>query len=398
MMGRSPAVYGLGFLLLIISSLGSGEVLAGPNEGPRLARGSEAQISEPENAAHEAYLKGRYYWNQRTLEAFNKSIEYFEQAIEKDPCYALAYAGVADTYILLGEYGLISMRETYPKAKAAALRALAIDERLAEAHNSLAFIRWYYEFDWLAAEREYKRAIELNPNYSVAHHQYGEYLGTMGRFEEAAVELKRAQELEPTALAMKAVEGWIYLFDRKYNKAIEQLQKAIAVDPDFPLPHFYLGRAYLITGKFEEGIAELEKLAVIYKRNAFTLAALGYAYAVAGRTDDARELLAELKERAKQKYTSPYWVVFAYVGLGEKDEAFEWLEKSYEDHWGHLAILKVNPFFDSLRSDPRFADLLRRVGIPKDEHVVPNVRKGSIAGGEWASYGPAPAWSCAAAE
>jgi len=312
--------------------------------------------------AYQLYLKGRFYWNKRTGEALKKAIEYFQQAIEKDPNYALAYAGLADAYGLLPAYSAGAPQDIFPKAKAAAKKALELDETLAEAHTSLAKVLFY---DWNLAEsnREFQRAIELNPNYATAHQWYGNgNLRVMGRFDEAIAEMKRAQELDPLSLVINSDVGLTYISARQYDQAIEQLRKTTELDQGFYYAHWNLGRAYEMKGSLREALAEYRKARQLTD-DPRTLAMLGHGLAVSGKRDEALRTLDQLKEMAKQRYVSAYSFAIVYVGLGEKDEALQWLERDYQDRDFELTSLKVDPLLDSLRSDPRFADLVRRVGL-----------------------------------
>jgi serine/threonine protein kinase/tetratricopeptide (TPR) repeat protein len=311
--------------------------------------------------AYQDYLRGRYWWNKRTEEGLNKGIEYFQQAIDKDPAYALAYAGLADSYSMLANFANVPAKEAFPKAKDAAQKALEIDDTLAEAHTSLAFIRTAYDWDWPGAEREFQRAIALNPSYATALTFYGGALWEMGRPEEAVAELKRAVELDPLSLIANTVLGTAFYMARQNDQAIEQERKTLELDPNFILAHLYLGQAYLQKSMYKEGIAEFEKLLAISPGNPGGLSNLGYAYAVAGRRQEAQKVLDKLNELSKQKYVPAASRVIIYAGLGEKDKAFEWLEKGYEDR--SIFSIKVDPTLDSLRSDPRFADLLRRMNL-----------------------------------
>ncbi len=318
-----------------------------------------------ENAeAYRFYLKGRYYWNKRTPESLNKGIEYFQQAIDNDPSYALAYAGLADSYSLLGSTtGGLSPRENFPKARAAALKALEIDDALAEAHAALALVRLRYDWDWPAAEREIKRAIELNPNYATTYQWYANYLAIMGRLDEAIAEEKRAQELDPLSLNINTIVARRFYDARQYDQAIEQCQKTLEMDPNFAQAHFTLGQAYEQKTRYEEAIAALTKATTLSPSNPFHVSALGHAYAVSGQKSEAMKILDQLNELSQRRYVSPHEIAIIYAGLGEKEQAFAWLEKAYADRSWRLPFLKVEPRFDSLRSDPRFADLVRRVGL-----------------------------------
>ena len=314
--------------------------------------------------AYQLYLKGRFYWNKRTGEALKKSIEYFNQAIEKDPSYALAYAGLGDAYSLLPGYGGDSPRESFPKAEAAARRAVELDDTLAEAHTSLAQVL-IEEWNLPDSNREIQRAIALNPNYPTAHHWYGcNNLLVMGRFDEAIAEGKRAQELDPLSLIINADLGYDYIYARQYDKAIEQLRKTIEMDQSFYYAHRLLGQAYELKGSFPEALAEYQKARQL-SDDPLVLALLGHAYAASGRRDEALKTINELTEIARQRYVSAYSVAIIYAALGDKDQALNWLEKGYQERATKMAFLKIEPFFDNLRSDPRFADLVRRVGLPQ---------------------------------
>jgi serine/threonine protein kinase/tetratricopeptide (TPR) repeat protein len=315
--------------------------------------------------AYQLYLKGRYYWNKRTEEGFKKGIEYFQQAIEKDPNYALAYAGLADSYALAGmPLSPMSPSERMAKAKAAALKALEIDDTIAAAHTSLAYIEHRFDWDWRGAEKEFKRAIELNPNYATAHQWYAFFLATMGRMDEAIAEAKLAQQIDPLSLVMNAALGRVYHFARQYDRAIDQFRKTIEMDPNFASAHFDIAASYVEKRMYTEAIAEYQKVLAISGRNLTYLSELGWAHARAGNTLEAMKILNQLKEISRQSYVPPFAFAFIYIGLGDKDHAFTWLEKDYEQRDNTMVFLKAEPIFDPLRSDPRFADLLRRIGLP----------------------------------
>ncbi|MGI8897951.1 MAG: winged helix-turn-helix domain-containing tetratricopeptide repeat protein [Pyrinomonadaceae bacterium] len=324
--------------------------------------------------AYQAYLKGRYFWNKRTEEGYKRAIEYFEQALERDPRYAQAYAGLADSYALLGSMGnaVLPRSEAMPRARVAAEKALLIDETLAEAHASLAFVRMHYEWDWPGAEREFKRAIELNPSYATAHHWYAYYLVARGRTDESLAEIKRAQEIDPLSLIINTDVGEMYFFARQYDRAIEQCKKTLELDPEFNLAVRHLGWTYLQKGMHKEAIAELERSVSLSEGRRDSTALLGYAYAVAGKREEAKKVLAELKEIAKRSYVAPFELSLVYTGLNEKDQAFAWLEKAYDERSGSLILLNVDPASDGLRSDPRFADLVRRVNAKHETHPINN--------------------------
>ncbi len=313
--------------------------------------------------AYELYLQGRYYWNKRTAEGLNKGIEYFQQAIEKDPGYALAYVGLAESYAVLSFYGDTDPKESFPKAKAAATSALQLDEMLGEAHASLGFVHMVYDWDWSGAEKEFKHAIEFNPNYASAWHWYGWHLTAMGRFDEAAAKLKRAQELEPLSQIIGTSLGEMYYYARQYDRAIEQLLKTLQIEKNFAQARMALGRCYLQKGDFSRAIAELSQARAISGETAMNSGNLGYAYAVSGQREQARKMLGEIREMAKQHYVSSYYVALIYVGLGEKDQGLEWLSKAQQEGSEQRLTLKVDPRLDSLRSDPRFQELLRNIGF-----------------------------------
>jgi TolB-like protein/DNA-binding winged helix-turn-helix (wHTH) protein len=331
-----------------------------PHERIQLA--SSGQIN-PE--AHEAYLKGRFFWNKRTEQPLKKSIEYFEQAIEKEPRYALAYVGLADSYSILAQWDFLPPHEAYPKARAAATKALEIDEGLGEAHASLALVKQWYDWDFVGAERKYTRAIELNPNYAHAHHWYSELLGEMRRHEEAIAEIRKARGLDPLSLIINCIVGETFRFARRYEQALEQYRKTLEMDPNFAGTHEFLGRAYVEMGEYEKAISELRKGVALSGGSLGIIAELGHAYAVAGKRREAFQILRELKDASKRRYVSPFLMALIYTGLGEKDQGFLWLEKAYEDRSNLMSSLNVDPRFDPLRSDPRFQDLMRRIGLPQ---------------------------------
>lgn len=312
--------------------------------------------------AHQAYLKGRYFWNKRTEEGLKKAIGYFEQAIRIDRNYAPAYAGLADSYALLNFYGALQLKEVLPKARAAAEKALEIDNTLAEAHTTLAYVKYYHDWNWSGAEREYQRAIELNPNYATAHQWYAEYLMYMERFDESLAEFKRAQELDPLSLVINTELGSPYLYMRQCDQAMKQYQKGLEMDPNFPLAVYCMGLCYEQQGMYEEAIAAYRKSKTMFGNN-WGLGALGTAYAASGRKREAREALKELIEASRQRPVSLYPIVRIETALGEKDQAFAWLEKAYKDRDERLLLLKADPYLDALRSDLRFKELLRRMNL-----------------------------------
>jgi len=312
--------------------------------------------------AYQLYLKGRFYWNKRTSETLRKSIDCFNQAIEKDPSFALAYAGLADAYGLLSGFGAASPQESLPQANAAARKAVELDDTLAETHTSLGFA-YTANWAWPDAAREFQRAIELNPNYATAHHWYSDGpLLAEGRFDDAIAEMKRAQELDPLSLIINTEVGMVYIYARQYDKAIEPLQKTIEMDHTFYFAHLNLAVAYSMKGAVREALEEYQ---IAYKLNddPTVLGLLGHFQAITGKQNEALKTLSQMTEISQRRYVPAYSVAQVYAGLGERDQAFQWLEKSYQDHATDLFLIKVDPTLDNLHSDPRFADLVRRVGL-----------------------------------
>ena len=324
------------------------------------ARLASASSVDPE--AHEAYLKGRYYWNKRTEEGIKKSLDYFQQAIARDPDYALAYSGLADAYSAGVAYGYLPGEESLPRMRAAALKAVELDDTLAEAHVSLSSISWE-KLDWLGVERELQHAIELNPNYATAHRWYSIHLAARGRHEQALVEAKKALELDPVSLPINVSVGVRFYYLRRYDQAIEQFNKTIELDPNYFHTYFWLGQVYGKNKMYDEAIAAHQKAFALSNRP-YEVAGLGFAYGAAGRRDEALNILEELEQLSKQKYVFPMSFAFVYIGLGEREQALDWLEKSFEENPGRLASISVDPWFDPLRSDPRFQSLLRRMNFP----------------------------------
>jgi TolB-like protein/DNA-binding winged helix-turn-helix (wHTH) protein/Tfp pilus assembly protein PilF len=313
--------------------------------------------------AYEAYLRGRYFWNKRTEEGMKKAIGYFEQSMGKEPNSPLAYDGLADCWLSLGWYGYLSPKEAFPRAKAAAMRALELDATLGEAHTSLAFASMNYDWDWSAAEREFRKAIELNPNYANAHHWYADYLSAVGRHEQAIAESRRALELDPLSPIINAWLGWRYFFARQYGLAIEQYLKTLEMDPTFVPAHLVLGQGYEQQSMSEKAIDELKKAVSLSGGSSLYVSSLAHAYAIAGRRSQAEMLLRQMSERAQHTYVPSFHIAIIYAGLGQKDQALVWLEKGYQERSAWMVWLKVDPRLDVLRSDPRFQDLLRRVGL-----------------------------------
>jgi len=329
-------------------------------------RASLASTHPVDPEAHEDYLKGRYYFNQRTKDALNKSIGCFQQAIARNPSYALAYSGLADAYALLGFRGRIPSKDALSRAKAAALKAIALDDTLAEPHASLAFIAETHEWDWATADREYKRALELNPADARAHHWYAGYLMYVGRFEDGISEARRARDLDPLSLPVNNALAGRLLVAGRYDEALEQVQKTLELNPHFAPAHQTLGWAYLHSGKREEAIREFQKaLQLSGTDDTEFLLDLGFAYATAGNREEARRILAKLKKLHERGLVPSGSIAILYGALGELNEAFAWLEKAYEERDPQLTYLKVpGRRFEPLRHDPRFQQLVHRIGLP----------------------------------
>ena len=327
----------------------------------------EAKLRKPQvvnPAAHDAYLRGRYYWNRGDATDIEKARGYFEEAIHDDPLYAPAYAGLADYYSVLPLYTNAAPDEVFPKAKAAVSKALELDDSLAEAHASDAYILTYYDWNWVEAEREFQRALALNPNDATVHHRYSRYLSSVGRIDDALSEIRKAQELDPLSRVIKANIGVIHYFGRQYDLAVGQLRKVLEESPDFSVAHWGMGLVYEQKGMPEEAIAELEKADALSKHGSInTIASLGHAYAIAGQKSKAQQILSEMEARTKQEPISSYQFALIFAGLGEKDKAFAALEKAFRERSTLLTYVKMDARFDPLRSDPRFADLLRRMNL-----------------------------------
>ena len=330
----------------------------------KLVQTQEVPLVKPTTsnlAAHDLYLKGRYFWNKRTGEALTKAIGYFQQAIEQDASYALAYVGLADATALLPEYGSTSAGEAWPKAKQAALKALELDGTLAEAHDVLGLIS-FYNYEWSAAEHEHRRAIELKPEYPTAHHRYALLLVATGHVEEGLAEAERARRLDPTSLIINGMAIAILNVAREYDRAIEQAQRTLELDPGFWVARMQLAGAYMGQSRYAQALAELEKLrpsAIPAIYSGF----VGYAYAVSGQRVEAQRMLAELEERSKREYVPPTAHALIFTGLGDKDQAFAWLDKALAKRDSWLVHLKPHRLFDSLRSDPRFTRLLKQMHL-----------------------------------
>jgi len=309
--------------------------------------------------AYDLYLKGRYFWNKRTPQGLEQAIDYFQQAIAKDPDNARAYAGLADSYALLSGYTTTPQSASMPEARAAAVKALQLNEGLAEAHTSLALVTENYDWDWKTAEKEYTRAIHLNPNYATAHQWYAEFLSLQGRFQEAFVESERARQLDPLSLIIASDNASILYYSRQYDRTIAQCLTVLEMEPNFPRAHLMVG-AYVEKGQFDKALADVEK----WNAGPWTLAWKAYVYGRAGKQVQARQTVARLQHLyGNNPHINPEPILWAYVGMGDKDQAFAWFERAYEDHSNVLTSLKVNPAYDALRDDPRFSELMRRVRL-----------------------------------
>jgi Tfp pilus assembly protein PilF len=316
--------------------------------------------------AYSDYLKGRFFWNKRTSDAFVKALAYFNHAIVLDPKYAHAYAGLADTYALLGSLSnaAIPRREAMPKAREAALTALQLDESLAEAHTSLAFVKMQYEWDWPGSEKEFKRALELNPNYSTAHQWYAVWLIARGSPPAALEEEGRAQQADPLSMIIKTDTVQLLVYSEQCDEAIQQALRALELDPAFLLARIYLAEAYVGKQDYPTAITELRKAVDISKGNTWVLSDLARTYALTGQRDKAQVILRDLLNVAKGREDMTLEVAKIYAALGENDQAFTWLEKAYRNRAGGLILLNPVPDFQTLHHDPRFADLDRRIGLP----------------------------------
>lgn len=318
--------------------------------------------SSPE--AYLNYLRGRQFWNKRTEEDLKKSVEFFEAALRLDPDYAQAYTGLADSYAALALLEFMAPNEAYPKAKAAVDKALTLDANLADAHTSLGLIRFQYDWDWAGAEKEFKTALEINPNYAPAHHFFADYLKAMGRFDEALVEIEKARELDPLSLAINIGVGHVLYLSHQYDKAIEEYRRAVELDPSFMATHVWFGRPYLEKGLFTQAIAELETAVRLSGESTLALAMLGHGLASAGRADEALQILEKLKERSKSQYVPSYWIAVIYNGFKDREQTVAWMWKAFEERSSWLVWSNVEPRFDWLRNAPEFAALMQAMKFP----------------------------------
>lgn len=331
-----------------------------------LARGQEdhAATRPVVPAAYEEYLRGRQLWNKRSGESISRAIGLYRSAIGRDPAEALAWAGLADAYMVRGYLSFDHPREAFPRARDAALEALRLDAELGEAHASLAYARLYYDWDFAGADVEFQRALELNPSYATGHDWYSVYLAAMGRLEEGRAQAEQARALDPLSLVIGTDVGWHWYLAREYDRAARQLESVLEVDPDFALSHFWLARVLLQQKRHPEAVSHYQQAVRLLPGSPIPLAALGHAYAVAGDVAAARRVLADLEALSRQRYVPAYAVAVIHAGVGDRDQAFRWMDVAFEErsHW--LVWLGLDPRLDPLRADPRFADLIRRVGLP----------------------------------
>jgi len=322
-----------------------------------------AKVVNPE--AYESYLKGRYFWNKRTADSLKVALAYFNQAVDEDPKNAQAYSGLADTYALLGDwqYAVMTPKEALPKAKAAAIQALELDSALGEAHNSLAFVLDGFDWDLDAGGKEFRRAIDLNPSYATAHHWFAWHLSLLGRYDEAIAEMRKAESLDPLSLIINADLAELLVLAHSSDESIQQSRKTIEMDPNFAMAHNQLGQAYLEKRMYDEAVTELQRGVQLSGGSPTCLANLARAYAASGKRNEAIKLLSDLKKRSNPSYSYGSEIATIYASLGDKDQAMNWLEKAYEERFNPGVLIR--PGFDSLRSDPRFEDLIRRIGFPR---------------------------------
>lgn len=323
--------------------------------------------------AYQSYLKGRYYWNKMTADGLRRSLEYFADAVEKDPGYALAYAGMAASYVHMEIYGFVLPSEAMPRAEAAALRAIELDATVAEAHASLGLLRMFYERDWPEAEKEFKQALRLNPSYAAAHDWFSIYLMARGRTEEALNSIRRAQELDPLSLIINTDVACALYYARRFDDSINQCRWVLETEPTFVTAHFRIGLAYEQLGRYGEAVEAFKSVIALstdntkaeamaaFKGGADARASLAHTYALSGHCEEARSILRELEAQAARAYIPPHDLAMVYSALGETDKAFEWLKVAYQERFSLLILLELDPRFDNLRADPRFTTLLSRI-------------------------------------
>jgi TolB-like protein/Flp pilus assembly protein TadD len=322
-------------------------------------------VATTNTAAFEAYLKGRYHLNKWNTGGFEKALEYFQQALEQDPSYSLAYAGLAESYSWLGLWNALPANEAYPKAKAVVSKALELDDALAEAHTTLADVKFFYDWNWDGAEKEYKRAIELNPSYAIAHNNYAFCLIALTRHDEALAEIELARQLDPISLVVNSDLGWAYYLSRQYDQAAQQFQRALELDPNLMIAHVALGQIYEQKHMLGKSMAAFEQAVSLAPDDPEAIIGLGRAYAVAGRREDALKIVARLTQQSQQNSIPSWGIATIYIGLDNKDEAIAWLEKAFADRLSVLVYIQTDPMLDPIRSDPRFQVLVRRMGFPE---------------------------------
>jgi tetratricopeptide (TPR) repeat protein len=320
------------------------------------------QTRNPE--AYVAYLRGRQLWNTRTEAGIRQAIGLFQKALDEDDTYARAYAGLADCYSTLALLEFTPPNEAYPEAKEAVGKALSLDPMLAEAHTSLGLIRFQYDWDWKGAEEEFIEALRINPSYAPAHHFFADYLKAMGRFDEALVEIGKAQELDPLNLAINTGVGHVLYLSKQYDRSIEQYKKAVDLDPNFALTHIWFGRPYLEKGMYPEAISELETAVRLSGEGTLALAMLGHGLASGGRKEDATRILDQLMERSKIRYVPSYWLAVVYNGFKDREQVLKWLRRAYEERSSWLVWCNVEPRFDWIRNDPGFTSLMQAMKFP----------------------------------
>jgi tetratricopeptide (TPR) repeat protein len=342
------------------------QAITGEIKSSLAPRGDQAQLAVPRSVnpeAHEAYLMGRFFWNKRTRDGLMTGLDYFQKAVALDPRDPLGYTGIADSFSILGALEWLTPTEAFPKAREAALKALEIDDRLAEAHSSLGQV-YQAEGDWAGTEREFKHALTLNPSHVVAHSRYSSFLLKFGRREEGLAEAKRARELDPRSPLMNTLLGQAFYHAHRFDESQQVLLKTLELDPNFDGAHITLASTYAANKMFRESIAELQKAPGFSPGDVMIRAPLGYDYAKSGRRSDAEKILKDLKAESQRKYVSGYFASWVCIGLGKNDEAIQWLERAYQQRDYQLTWMGVEPLLDPLRSDPRFQDLLRRLGLP----------------------------------
>ncbi|MCP4706868.1 MAG: protein kinase [candidate division Zixibacteria bacterium] len=315
--------------------------------------------------AYHLYLRGRYYWNKRYEGGLQRSVEYFQQAIEKDPAYALPYTGLADAYNIMGFYNFLSPHESCPRAKAAASKAIEIDPNLAEAYTALGWVNTFYDWNWTEAETNFKHAIELNPNYATAHHYYSLFLMSQNRMDEGLLEIQHAFELDPLSMIIGASLGAVYYFARDFDEAVKKFHKALELDSNFALTHAYFAAPYICQKKFDKAIVECQKAGSLSGGSTYATAFLGYTYSMSGKKQKANDILEMLLNKSENEYVSAHHISIIYIGLDDRDNAFKWLDKACQQRDNWIAWLSISPVFDNLRSDPRFDELLSKVGLNK---------------------------------